>query len=169
MSLTGKSPARQASWCGHSGNMDTGQLLSTQGGGKLGSWQPSGLSLDTLIQSGPGRLDTILLTTYFQSGRGVIFYDSAVATSGGPFSASGHTIVGILPPAINVGVGFVSGTLTGALPWTGEPYRPGMPFFSGLVAAPWPAGATGSGTHGFSVSYTLQGLQSGGSSPVGGP
>ena len=169
MSLTGKSPTRTAQWCGHSGNMDTGQQMQTAGGGKCGAWTPSGLGVDTLIQSGPGRLDTVLLTTYFQSGRGVIFYDSAVATSGGPFSASGHIIVGLIPPAVNAGVGVVSGSFAGIAGWTGEPYRPGMPFFSGLCAAPWPAGATGSGTHGFSVSYTLQGLQSGGTVPVGGP
>jgi hypothetical protein len=153
--------------CFNSGSIDTGQVLFTQGGQKLGAWIQSGLGVDTVIQSGPGRLDTILLTTYLQSGRGAIFYDSAVATSGGPFSASGHLIVGILPPAVNVGIGIISGTTTGIVPWTGEPYRPQMPFFSGLVAAPWPAAGTASGTHGFSVSYTIQTIVSG--NPTGQP
>ena len=147
----------------NSGNLGgTGQMLTTQGGGQVSALNVSGLGADTLIASGPGRLDTTLIVNFFQSGRGVIFYDSAVATSGGPFTLSGHKALAIIPPAINAGLALLSGQATGFVPWDGLNKPCGSPFGSGIVAAPWPAGTTASGTHGFSVNFTLAGLTSGG-------
>lgn len=144
--------------CLGSGNMDTGQMLETFGGGQVFT-SFSGVVVDTVVQSGPGRLDTVMAYATLLSGRGVIFYDSAVATSGGPFSASGHKVVGVISPAWNQSAsGFLNNV--GA----GEPMRPGMPFFSGLVAAP---GVGGSGGPSWTISYTVASVVSG--TPVGGP
>ena len=156
----------------NSGSMGaTGQTMYTQGGGQMSPHNVSGIGVDTLVVSGPGRLDTMLLTNFLQSGRGVVFYDAAVATSGGPFAASGHRILGVIPPATNTGLQ-ASGIPGGAVAWDGIPKPCGSPFHSGVVAAPWPAGATASGTHGYAISYTLAQLVSGGSAiqsvPAGG-
>lgn len=134
-----------------SGSVDTGQLTNTYGGGQSFT-SFSGLGADVVIQSGPGRLDTIVPTNLINSGTAVVFYDSAVATSGGPFSTSGHKIVGFIPATQRVYS--ASGLGTQALPW--GPIQNGAPFLSGLCAAP-----VGSGGPSFFVTFTPQTIVSG--------
>lgn len=58
----------------------------------------TGLPGDVQLVSGAGRLNLILPHTTVTSGLTTVFYDAAVATSGGPFAASGHVILGVIPP-----------------------------------------------------------------------
>lgn len=87
----------------------------------------SGAAGDTLIWSGGGRLNQILPLTVTTSGQQAVFYDSNVATSGGPFPASGHAVIGILPGS-QAGA---SGAVAAAPAQT--PIVLGTPFVSGLV------------------------------------
>lgn len=104
----------------------------------------SGVGVDTLIVGGPGKLNQIVTwDTYpLASGGGVMFYDSAVATSGGPFGTSGHQFLGCIFP-------YTSGSANIGTP-VGQPVVFDMPFANGLVAAP----IGGSGGPAFAVSYT---------------
>lgn len=97
---------------------------------------------DQLIYSGQGRLDSVLPHVQ-TSGVQVVFYDAAVATSGGPFAASGHNILGVLPA--NTWAGGPGGGVFGAGP---VPATFNTPFFSGLCVA------TKSGQPGFTATYT---------------
>lgn len=98
---------------------------------------------DLLVVSGPGRLNRILAHTQMQSGQSVVFYDSGVAASGGPFAASGHNIIGVLPPTY--GGGFISGQIQAT---TVGSLKIDMPFRSGLCMS------TRSGQPGCTVSYS---------------
>lgn len=126
-----------------SGDVQTGELNWTRGGGRVYT-SFSGVIVDTLVYSGGGRLNTLtVFDTYpLASGGGAYFYDGHVATSGGPFSTSGHQILGIIFP-------YTSGTSTIGTP-IGQPIPIDMPFRSGLIAAPF----GGSGGPGFTISYT---------------
>jgi hypothetical protein len=159
MSLTNRNPLGFQGAVTNSGNMgNTGQSTWTQGGGQVFS-QLSGITAATLIASGGGRLDRIQWLVPMQSGQGVIFYDSAVATSGGPFQTSGHKVLGFLPPTVNPALALASGLASTVAPYPFIDY-PGAPFFSGLCAAITPG--TVSGTGGFVAQFTLAGLTSGG-------
>lgn len=130
-----------------SGEVQTGEVRTTRGGGR-GFTRLSGIiGGDVLIYSGGGRLSSILVCNNLQSGQGIIFYDSAIATSGGPFAVSGHNVVGIIPPIWREGA---SGVIN---PWStpGQPQQVDMPFKSGLCAA-----AVASGTPGFAISFTTE-------------
>ena len=125
----------------NSGAPATGELLVTRGGiATFTNYSGTAAGNDVAITTGAGRLNTILIHTLIASGQSVFFYDSAVATSGGPFAASGHKIVGIIPTSW-------SGAFNVMSDWA-RPFVVDMPFTSGLVAA------TRSGTPGFSISYT---------------
>jgi hypothetical protein len=97
---------------------------------------------DFQLWSGAGRLDTIMvIQSQIISGlmNPVIFYDAAVATSGGPFILSGHKVIGQIPPYINVTSGqFV---LSGNTNWTtsqvgfSNANTNVLPFTSGLCVA----------------------------------
>jgi hypothetical protein len=142
----------------NSGNMGaTGQLANTFGGGQAFS-RMSGIVASTLLASGPGRLDSIGWLTNLVSGQGVVFYDSAIATSGGPYQTSGHNVLGFLPPTVNTAAGLASGLGNALCPY---PYfnQPGAPFVNGLCAGIIPG--TVSGTGGFYGTFTLAGLLSG--------
>ena len=130
-----------------SGDVQTGEIQHVRGGGRaFTNFSGTAAGNDVLIYSGAGRLNSILQHTQMQSGQTVYFYDSAIATSGGPFAASGHKIVGILPATWSQGAPG-SGAINQQ---TGQPLNVDFPFQSGLVAA------TRSGTPGFSVSYTVE-------------
>lgn len=77
-----------------------------------------------LIWSGAGRLNTLIPHAPGLSGVAVKFYDSAIATSGGPFSASGHVVLGSITP----------NTLDIATRNGLDVIRLNVPFTSGLVA-----------------------------------
>jgi len=145
MSVTTRNPLRTAGANLNSGNVNTGQLPNTQGGGRNYS-AGSGVAVDTLIFSGAGRLDVVVQTTQLASGRGVVFYDGNIATSGGPFTTSGHVVLAVIQPTFSPAVW--SGTVPRA-DWS-DPRYPAAPFFSGLIAAPKPD----SGTCSFALSFT---------------
>jgi hypothetical protein len=94
---------------------------------------------DVLLCSGPGRLDSITLNPPFSSGLNlaIIFYDSAIPTSGGPIATSGMKIVGYTPAVVALVSGYspVSGNtaVAGALDlMAGVPRQVSVPFQSGL-------------------------------------
>src|SRR5690606_13375968 len=96
----------------------------------------------TLIHTGAGRLDKAIPHVQ-ASGVARIYYDSAVATSGGPFAASGHKILGIVPA--NTWAGGPGGGVFGAGPV-------GIIFNTGFTSGLCVTGA--SGQVGVSASYT---------------
>lgn len=109
-----------------SGGVQTGEVLFTYGGGRVTTFY-SGLPLgDTLIYSGAGRVNTFTMHTQMQSGVAAVFYDAAVATSGGPFGQSGHKWVVATPPTWG---GAASGVLS---PFVPNAVIVDMPFQSGL-------------------------------------
>lgn len=147
MSVPTRSPLRMAGAILNSGGLNTGEVNFADGGERT-YWSASGVAADTLIQSGAGRLNVVTQLTQLASGRAVIFYDSAIATSGGPFSASGHKALFTIQPTFSPGV------WSGVAPradWN-LPQKPQMAFQSGLVAAP----VVNSGTCSFAVGYTLE-------------
>ena len=144
MSLQTRNPVRMAGACVNSGSVNTGEVAMTRGGGQTYT-SFSGVIADVLILAGGGRLNSTLVYNTIVSGQGVIFYDSAVATSGGPFSTSGHKVVGFIPPVWHQAAsGVVSVAAT-----PGVVNQVDMPFANGLVAR-----AVASGSVSFSVSYT---------------
>jgi hypothetical protein len=144
MSTPIKKPCFLAGTPLHSGSVQTGEVNITRGGGRAHT-SMSGVTADTLIFSGAGRLNTIQALTQLASGRSAIFYDSCVATSGGPFSASGHKVVGVLPPTQQPAMW--SGHITD-LDYL-KPIQVDMPFQSGLCV-----GNVSSGTAGWTISFT---------------
>ena len=76
---------------------------------------------DALLLSGAGRLNSII-PILAVSGTATFIYDSPVATSGGPFSASGHIVIGAVPANTHGGL---ANALMG-------PIEVDAPFFSGL-------------------------------------
>lgn len=160
MSLGTKNPLRMLAG-NISGGPNTGEFLQVRGGTrKAGLWSgtvaaasQAGFNIVTaggpsfnLWSGSPGRLNSILMHTNIQSGAGVVFYDGTAALTSG-ISVSGASIVGVL------GTQYYPTAASGVFqPLTGinEPFRPDMPFFSGLWAfAP-------SGCPGFTASFTIE-------------
>ena len=155
------SPIRDPNFIGgtprSSGDVQTGEIAWTLGGGRTASVfsgnavlsgalnaVPTGITgggYDLQIYSGGGRLKSVMPHTISISGVNVVFYDAAVTTSGGPFPASGHKIIGFLPG--NTG----GAGLSGSLNFANIVYQYDMPFQSGLCAA------LKSGQAGFTVSW----------------
>ena len=135
-----------------SGAPNTSEVRMTRGGDFVFS-SLSGVAVDTLVVSGPGRLNTVTRLTV-ASGSAVVFYDGNIATSGGPFAVSGHLALGtILQPIVPA----VSGLFYQAVfPAYGQPMPVDMPFKNGLIAAP-----AGSGTPSFCASFSLENVASG--------
>lgn len=82
-----------------SGVPNTGQSLWTLGGTRTHTVFSGTAGGDANIWVGGGRLDSFAFTNGNQlalSGQQVIFYDSAVAVSGGPLATSGHKHIGTL-------------------------------------------------------------------------
>jgi hypothetical protein len=105
-----------------------------------------------LLQSGPGRLDSILIdplasfagaATFFASGRPIFFYDAVAGTSGGPYIASGDKFIGTTP--LSAAFGTFSGLNQSVAP---NPFTFATPFFNGLVVS------LSSGQPGFTVSWS---------------
>src|ERR1700738_1449942 len=147
MSLATRTPLRFAGAVLSSGSVNTGEISFIRGGGQAAcifSGAASGAAAggvgqgmvpggaDLLFVSGAGRLNSVLQHTQMLSGLPIIFYDSAVPTSGGPFPLSGHKILGVIPPTWAGGVAG-SGSPVG---FTGTPLTVDMPFQSGLWVAP---------------------------------
>lgn len=134
-----------------SGDPNTGQILMTTGGGRAHTVYSGTAGGDANIVVGGGRVDKgILFHSIIPvlSGVPVILYDSAVATSGGPFAASGHKIVGILQHPPVHGNSNVSGVFESTRHLAALLDLGGIPFTSGLCH-------TGtSGQPGFTVSFT---------------
>jgi len=130
-----------------SGDLQTGEILVNRGGMEtFTNFSGTAAGNDVAITSGAGRLHDVLQHVQMISGQSVLIYDGAVATSGGPFSASGHKVLAVIPSTYRGGA--VSGVA--ATEWDARPIVIDRPFYSGLIAA------TRSGTPGFSVSFTRQ-------------
>lgn len=124
-----------------SGTPNTGQVQYTIGGTKTFTKFSGTAGGDANIVVGGGRLDAVLLhhsAIPGASGVAIVFYDSAVAVSGGPLATSGHKIVGAISPTSTI-----SGALTPP-----QVLDLGFVFTSGLCHT------SASGQPGFSVSYT---------------
>lgn len=167
MSLSTRNPLRLAGANVNSGQPNTGELPFIRGGMACasifsGTANLSGViptcttafgvpdsagGYDLKLVSGAGRLNSVLAFNSIQSGQTVTFYDGAVATSGGPFSASGHKIIGVMPSVFQQGgaSGFNQQII-----FTGQPFNVDFPFTSGLIVA------QKSGQGGFSVTYTVE-------------
>lgn len=128
-----------------SGTPNTGQVQYTLGGQRTYSKMSGVVGPDVNIWVGGGRLDAVFLHDSAMnalSGLAVVFYDSAVAVSGGPLSTSGHKIVGVIGP-LPAQTGISGGLLKG-----GQIQNVGFVFTSGLCHT------TVSGQPGFSASFT---------------
>jgi hypothetical protein len=163
MALATKLPVRFAGACVNSGNVNTGEQNQTYGGGQsatIFSGMVSGVNLlaapfaipntpaqgaDVQFVSGGGRLKDILING-LASGQACVFYDAALATSGGPFVASGHKVLGVIPAGTVVGAVF--GNPQGITAVPGQVIALDMPFNSGLCCN------LRSGIPGFTVSWT---------------
>lgn len=110
----------------------------------------SGLGVATLIYSGgPGRLNSYQVTNAIQSGFGVVFVDATVATSGMPFSTSGHKILGVIPGMNPTGAGASGiGYVVNPAAFAGALQVVNTQWLSGLVACPLASGGPS-----FTVSY----------------
>lgn len=130
-----------------SGVPNTGQSLWTLGGTRTHTVFSGTAGGDANIWVGGGRLDLAFFldsALLALSGQPVVFYDAAVAVSGGPLAASGHKVVGVLAPAGEL----ASTAISGAALRGGIIRQLGVAFSSGLCH-------TGrSGGPGWSVSYT---------------
>ncbi len=166
LSVTSKNPFRMTGANVNSGNLNTGEVLMTAGGAQAmsfwsgnailsgaltGAFAPvgaaTGSGYDAVLVNGPGRIKDVLVHQQMLSGVAVTFYDAGTGvTSGGPFTASGHKIVAIVPagtPSIYGGNG--SGILFGQ-PGSAI-FKFDMPFQSGLAVS------LRSGQPGFTVSF----------------
>ena len=135
-----------------SGDVQTGEITWTRGGGRAASFLSGQNAGDALIYGGAGRLNTLLvLTAAPSSGSTVLFYDSAVATSGGPFLGSGHKTLAVIPPL------FSPSPTSGLSPFAVPGYVGDLdvPFQSGLCVAC----VSRSGSAGFAVTYTPESSQ----------
>lgn len=82
-----------------SGAPNTGQCNFSFGASRTFSKFSGVVGPDNNLWVGGGRLmwgAAIPSADAIQSGIPVLFYDSAIAASGGPFSASGHKVIGVL-------------------------------------------------------------------------
>jgi hypothetical protein len=133
-----------------SGTPNTGQVPITYGGTKTFSAMSGAVGPDICIHVGAGRLDSVTIHppsvrtvangSDINSGLPITFYDSAVAVSGGPLSASGHKVIW-------KGFADYEKTVSGGFR-TGRTVSLGYAFTSGLVHT------TTSGQDGWTVSYT---------------
>src|SRR5438093_889232 len=110
MSVGTRSPLRVAGATVNSGFPNTGEIAVTRGGAQAAClWSgalapvltgcPAGALTSgghTQLWSGPGRLNTILVHSYLNSGQPVTFYDAGTITISG-ISVSGQRFIGIIP------------------------------------------------------------------------
>lgn len=151
MSLTSRNPLRMAGANVNSGNVNTGEVNMTRGGGqvisKSGMYSGNPDGGIALLSGVAGRLNSVTVhptpgNPWAQSGIPIFFFDAGpVPTSGGPFPSSNHKAICILNgPTGHSGQPTVTAA-QGAI-------AVDMPFQSGL----WARAA--SGAPGFSVSIT---------------
>jgi hypothetical protein len=115
------------------------------------NWSGTAAAADVLIVSGQGRLNTVMANVQMQSGQQVTFYDSNVATSGGPFPASGHIFLGRIKPTWDgTTPGVLSGAVLAPVLVSEFPQQYDVPFSGGLCFH------TTSGAPGFTVTYTSE-------------
>lgn len=154
MSIQTRNPVRFLGGVQQSGAKATGESPWTQGGQETYT-SFSGLGVATLIYSGAagmvgGRLNYVQITNAIQSGFAVHICDAAVATSGGPFSTSGHKILWTIPGMNPAGAGASGiGYVVNPQAFQGAYAFPSMPFTNGLVAFP-----VASGGPSFTLSFT---------------
>lgn len=160
MSLTSRNPLRMAGANINSGVPSTGEVKFTMGGdmtvtiysgtailsGGLAAAYTSvgaaaGTGYDAVLFSGAGRLKDVQPHVQ-SSGVAVKFYDAGAVASGGPFSASGHKVLGTLPA--NTWTGGAGG-IFGIGP---QIYSFDVPFTSGLCVA------LASGQPGMTITFT---------------
>lgn len=168
MANTTRNPLRLVGGTVNSGAVNTGEQRATYGGGQVStiySGMVSGVGIqsapgaitgvntaggaDLMLWSGPGRLKDVLVLQGVVSGQATIFYDGATPTSGGPFVASGHRVLGFIPAGTATAPG-VFGLLGSGLPTVlaGQVLSYDMPFHSGLIVN------MKSGGQGFTVSFS---------------
>lgn len=131
-----------------SGDVNTGQVLGTNGGTRTFTKFSGTAGGDALIHKGGGRLDKAFFldsALIALSGQPTIFYDAAVAVSGGPLAASGHKVVGVLAPSPD------EGALTGI---SGNALRGGVVRDIGFTFQSGLCHTSRSGGAGFTCSYT---------------
>ena len=146
-----------------SGEVRTGEVPFTRGGGRTATvWSGNLLANSSLtgapgavqsggqvlLFSGPGRLNTIVAHALLTSGQPVWFYDAGSPTVSGT-SVSGQRILGFIPAPYRAPLAVVSGNIPTAVNWN-DVIQLDMPFQSGLCAA------AASGAPGFTVSVTLE-------------
>lgn len=152
MSVITRGGLRVVGACVNSGSPNTGEQRVTYGGGQLStiySGMVSGMSVaaapgaipntpaqgaDVQLWSGPGRLKDVLIHQSIASGPATVFYDAALATSGGPFVASGHQVLGFIPAGVSGTTGAFGLVSTVGLPVVaaGQVLSYDVPFHSGL-------------------------------------
>ena len=147
MSFRSRSPMRTAMFTPTSGDINTGQFRNTEGGQVIYTSFSGVGAAPVLIAGSGGRLDTYMITVA-NSGPGIIFYDAPVATSGGPFSTSGHRVLAVIPPVYPSALPSGQFMLYTVPPFS-APAKCGSPFYSGLVVQ-----ALGSGNLPFFCTYT---------------
>lgn len=167
MSVVARGGLRLVGACVNSGTPNTGEQRATYGGGQVSciySGMVSGVSVlgapgaipntpaqgaDIQLWSGPGRLKDVLVCQSVASGQQFTFYDAAVATSGGPFVASGHNVLGFVPAGVSGITGAFGLVMTVGLPTVaaGQVLSYDTPFHSGLCLA------MKSGVPGLSISF----------------
>lgn len=137
-----------------SGDVNTGQMMNTFGGAKYAMKLSGVVGPDVQIWVGGGRLDLVQLfppasaaAAPAASGLAIVFYDTAAAISGGPFTTSGHKVLASLSPVdpalFNQPI-FNSGLGCGGR----GPLQLGIPFTSGLAVF------TQSGQVGWGATFT---------------
>lgn len=163
MSVANRNPLTMAGAQIFSGGPRTGEMQFVRGGALAGSLYSGALFSGTtqpvasigavqlsnggemLFWSGAGRLNSVLTHAVqsTQSGTPIIFYDSAVLTSGAPFAASGHKILSVVNAPSTAPASGIS--ISTAIPGRIEV---DMPFASGLSVH------VASGCVGFTATWT---------------
>ncbi len=160
MSRPNHSPTFIAGTPRSSGDVQTGEIPITRGGGRTAClWSgalapslagaPAGALTSgghTLLYSGAGRLNTVIPHAYLNSGQPVFFYDAGTISVSG-ISVSGQRIIGIVPLSMRATLAVLSGNTQASISWQ-DKIEIDMPFSSGLCVA------AASGAPGFTCSFT---------------
>jgi hypothetical protein len=160
MSTPVKNPTFLAGTPRSSGDVQTGEVSWTRGGNRTSCvWSGSLLTNaaltgapgavqsggQILLFSGAGRLNSVVVHQFMQSGQPVWFYDAAGPTVSG-VSVSGQRIIAVVPGTSPANPGVASGQFQVSVQWS-HYLQPDAPFQSGLCAG------AASGSPGFTVSY----------------
>jgi len=161
MSVPIKEPTYLAGSPRASGDIQTGEIPFTRGGGRTSCVFSGSLLTNTaltaapgavqsggqiLLFSGAGRLNNVLVHQFLTSGQPVWFYDAGTITVSG-ISVSGQKIIHLIPNNFPAALAVASGNTQTVVNWNWT-YQVDMPFQSGLCVA------AASGAPGFTVSFT---------------